>query len=274
MRRRLGVVAATLMALAIASVARPATHNDGPPTSIAALGDSITTAACANGISCSDAQADSWSTGTNPTVQSHLLRLRALWKNHRPVRALNLASDADVTMANLAGQARQAVNFRANYVTIEIGENDLCGSTPTTTFRAELKRGLTVLASGDGRAHQPVTKIVLLSIENIVAHWRVLQDNPVARKNFKTGYSLDCALGDQVPKAWLAQTETRNRILNTIEAQVCSTVPYCLYDGGTYYHLPLRASYFSPADYQHLSLTGQRALAAAEWKTALRILYD
>jgi len=54
---------------------------------------------------------------------------------------------------------------------------------------------------------------------------------------------------------------------------VCSTVPYCLYDGGTYYHLPLHGAYFSPADYQHLSLAGQRALAAAEWKIALKILY-
>ena len=272
MTPRLGFAAAILMALVAASAASPATHNDGPPTSIAALGDSITAAACANGVSCADAPSDSWSTGTNPAVQSHLLRLQAIWKNHRPVRAVNLASDADITMANLAGQARQARNFRANYVTIEIGENDLCGSTPIATFRSELKRGLDVLASGD--AHGPATKILLLSIENIVAHWRVLHDDPVARKTFETGYSLDCALGDQVPKTWLAQTERRNRALNAVEAQVCSTVPYCLYDGGTYYHLPLRAAYFSTADYQHLSLAGQRALAAAEWKAALKFLYD
>jgi lysophospholipase L1-like esterase len=269
--RRLGFAAA-LTALVAVSPASPATHNGGPPTSIAALGDSITTAACANGVSCSDALPDSWSTGTSVAVQSHLLRLRAIWKNRHPVRAVNLASDDDVTMADLPAQARQALRFGANYVTIEIGENDLCGSTSIAAFRAQLKQGLDILSSNDTRG--PVTKILLLSIEDIVAHWRVLHDNPVARKRFKTGDSLDCALGDQVPKTWLAQIQERARALNAVEADVCSTVPYCLYDGGTYYHLPLRAAYFSPADYQHLSLAGQRALAAAEWKVALRVLYD
>ena len=273
MTRRLGFVAVTLMALVTASAASPATRNDGPPMSIAALGDSITAAACANGVTCVDALSDSWSTGTNPAVRSHLLRLRAIWKNHRRVRSVNLASDGNITMDDLAGQAHQALNFRANYVTVEIGENDLCGGTPIATFRTELKGGLDVLASGDHRPHQPVTKILLLSIENIVAHWQALHNDPIARKTFKSGYSLDCSLGDQVPKASIAQIEARTHALNAVEAQVCSTVPDCLYDGGAYYHLPLRASYFSPADYQHLSLTGQRALAAAEWKTALKILY-
>jgi hypothetical protein len=86
--------------------------------------------------------------------------------------------------------------------------------------------------------------------------------------------AFDCALGDQVPKTWLAQIQARAQALNAVEAEVCSTVPYCLYDGGTYYRLPLRAAYFSPADYQHLSIAGQRALAAAEWKIALKVLYD
>jgi lysophospholipase L1-like esterase len=271
MNWRLGFTA-VLTAFVVASPASPATRNDGPPRSIAALGDSITTAACANGVSCSDALSDSWSTGTNLAVQSHLLRLRAIWKGRLPVRAVNLAADDDVTMADLAAQARQALNFRADYVTIEIGENDLCGSTSIATFRAQLKHGLDVLSSNDTRG--PATKILLLSIEDIVAHWRVLHGNPVARKAFKTGYSLDCALGDQVPKTWLAQIQARAQALNAVEADVCSTVPYCLYDGGTYYRLPLRAAYFSPADYQHLSLGGQRALAAAEWKIALKILYD
>ena len=268
---RLGFTA-VLTALVVASSASPATDNDGPPTSIAALGDSITTAACANGVSCSDALSDSWSTGTNLAVQSHLLRLREIWRDRRPVRAVNLASDAYVTMADLAPQARQALRFRANYVTVEIGENDLCGGTSIATFRAELKHGLEVLSSDDTRA--PATRILLLSIEDIVAHWRALHNNLVARESFKTGYSLDCHLGDQVPKTRLTRIDARTRALNAVEAEVCSTVPYCRYDRGTYYHLPLRAAYFSRADYQHLSLAGQHALAAAEWKVALEILHD
>jgi lysophospholipase L1-like esterase len=268
--RRLALAAAILTALVAVSAAIPATRNDGPPASIAALGDSITTAACADGTSCSDALPDSWSTGTNPAVRSHLLRLRKIWKN-RPVRAVDLASDADATMADLAAQARMARNDGAEYVTIEMGENDLCGSTSIATFKAELERGLDVLTGG---TRAPAPKILLLSIENIVAHWRVVHADPAARRAFRAGYRLDCALGDHVPGKWLAQIEARARTLNAVEAEVCSTVPYCLYDGGTYFRLPLRAAYFSPADYQHLSLAGQRALAAAEWKVALKILYD
>jgi lysophospholipase L1-like esterase len=265
-----------LVALLAVAGAQPATTNVGPPTSIAALGDSITTAACANGVDCSDVMLDSWATGTNPAVNSHLRRLQAMWnrgplraisKQH-PVHAFNFASDADVTMADLAAQARQARKKDAEYVTIEIGENDLCGSTSIAAFRAELRRGLAVLDAG---TH--VTKVLLLSVENIVAHWRALQSDPTARKAFAAGYSLDCALGAQVPRSWLTGVEARTRALNLVEAEVCSTVPYCLYDGGTYFKLPLHARYFSRADYQHLSLAGQRALAAAEWKVALKIVY-
>lgn len=271
MRRSIFVTAA-LVGLIAASVATPASRNGGPPTSIAALGDSITAAACADGVSCADARADSWSTGTNPAVQSHLRRLQAIWTSH-PVRAFNFASDADVTMADLAAQALAARNERADYVTIEIGENDLCGSTPIATFRAELRNGLAVLEGG-AHAKRIKPKILLLSIENIVAHWRVLHADAAARRALKSGYSLDCALGDQVPASWLAQIQARVNALNAVEAEVCSSVPDCLYDGGTYFHLHLQARYFSPADYQHLSLAGQRALAAAEWKIALKILYD
>jgi lysophospholipase L1-like esterase len=269
------LAAAVATALVAASGAQSASSNSGPPTSIAALGDSITAAACADEVSCADAPADSWATGTNPVVNSHLRRLQTIWNNppyrllHRPVHAFNLASDANVTMADLAAQAHEARREHADYVTIEIGENDLCGSTSIAAFRTNLKRGLTVLTAGTRRP-----KILLLSIENIVAHWRVLRSDPAAHKAFAAGYTLDCALGAQVPHSWITQVEARARALNAVEAEVCSTVPYCLYDAGTYFHLPLRARYFSPADYQHLSLAGQHALAAAEWKVAEKILYD
>lgn len=262
------LVAVVLTALVAVAGAQPATSNGGPPTSIAALGDSITTAACADGTDCSDALNDSWATGTNPAVDSHLRRLRAIWKN-RPVRASNFAADTYITMADLAAQAHQARHEGAAYVTIEIGENDLCGKTPIATFRSELRRGLDVLSAGT-----PTPKILLLSIENIAAHWRVLHSDPAGRNAFASGYTLDCVLGAKVSHTWLTQIEARTRALNAVEAEVCSTVPYCLYDGGTYFRLPLRARYFSPADYQHLSLAGQRALAAAEWKIAQKILYD
>jgi lysophospholipase L1-like esterase len=237
--------------------------------SIAAIGDSITTGACTD-PTCADLPQNSWSTGTNPAVRSHFLRLRAIWKGRVHVQEVNLASSGSATMADLASQAREAIHDRAAYVTIELGENDLCSGTKPAVFRTELERGLNVLSSP---TRFPV-KVLVLSIENEAAHWRALRDDPKAAKALKAGATLDCGLGYTATRSLLAKVETRARLLNSILAKVCSDHRYCLYDAGTYFRLPLKASDYSPADYQHLSIEGQRALAAAEWKVALKFLYD
>ena len=262
---RLTLASVALAAMIVAWAAVPATSNDGPPSSIAALGDSITKAACTD-PSCADRPANSWSTGTNPAVASHLSRLQAIWKNKLHVRSFKFASSAGATMADLASQAREASNVRAQYVTIELGENDLCGTTTPAQFRTNLERGLAALTNHP--------KILVLSIENEAAHWRTLRADPTAAKAFKNGSVLDCGLGYfTATPALLAKIHTRTIKLNEILAAVCSKHPLCLYDNGTYYRLPIKPDDFSPADYQHLSRTGQRALAAAEWNIALRILY-
>jgi lysophospholipase L1-like esterase len=255
------------LALIAAPAATPTATNGGPPRSIAAIGDSITRAACSDS-SCADRPQNSWSTGTNTAVDSHLLRLRAIWKT-RHVAAFNVGSSYGATMADLASQAAEAVRDHAQYATIELGENDLCGKTTPKSFRASLDRGLGVLSAGP----QPV-KVLLLSIENEAAHWRVLRADPKAARSLKSGSVIDCGLGYYTATApALAKVEARARLLNDILAEVCSAHPYCLYDGGAYFRLRLKASYFSPADYQHLSIAGQRALAAAEWKAAQPVLF-
>src|SRR6266852_3241164 len=77
--RRLCGIGAGLVSLVAVSTASPAPTNGGPPMSIAAIGDSITTGACTD-PTCADLPQNSWSTGTNPAVRSHFLRLRAIWK--------------------------------------------------------------------------------------------------------------------------------------------------------------------------------------------------
>jgi GDSL-like Lipase/Acylhydrolase family len=260
---------ALLVLVVVVSSAMPASRNDGPPASIASIGDSITAGTCTD-PTCAERPGNSWSTGTNPAVDSHLLRLRAIFKNKVKVHAFSFATNAHVTMYDFPGQAREAARTRAQYVTVEIGENDLCDTTAAASFRSSLDRGLNVL-SGSGHA----TKILLLSIENIAAHWRALRSDPTAMKALKAGAVLDCGLGyNTATPALLAKVQARAVMLNRILADVCSEHPLCLYDGGTYFRLRLKASDFSPADYQHLSLAGQHALAAAEWKVALKILYQ
>jgi lysophospholipase L1-like esterase len=265
--RRLCCVAAGLVALIAVSTASSASTNAGPPTSIAAIGDSITTGACTD-ATCADRPQNSWSTGSNPAVRSHFLRLRAIRKGKVEIKRFNLASSGSATMADLASQASEAVRDRAAYATVELGENDLCGGTKPAVFRAELERGLNLLS----RRRIPV-KVLLLSIENEAAHWRALRDDPKAATALRAGATIDCGLGYTATNSLLSKVETRARLLNGILAAVCSEHPDCLYDGGTYFRLPLKASDYSSADYQHLSIEGQRALAAAEWKVALKIIY-
>jgi lysophospholipase L1-like esterase len=270
---RLSVLLGTVLALVAVPSATPSIGSEGPPTSIAALGDSISRGLCTD-ATCAERPENSWSTGTNRGVDSQLLRLRASLKNKVPaVRAFNFASSEGATMADLAAQARRAVRSGAEYVTIEMGANDLCNGTPTSpaVFRRELERGLALLTFPH-RHYQP--KILLLSLENEAAHWRVLRADPVAVKAFENGAVLGCGLGYYTAtKTLLSRIDAQAKVLNTILADVCSKQPFCFDDNGTYFRLPLKASYFSPADYQHLSIDGQRALAAAEWRVAQSFLY-
>ena len=261
-----GLVA--LAAVALVAVAMPlsATSSamNGFPTTIAAIGDSITAAACTD-PTCADRPANSWATGTNIAVQSQLLRIREVVDHRHEVAAENLATSANVTMADFPSQAAAAVAARATFVTVELGENDLCEGTPLKRFDREVRAGLQVLTRGE-----PGVKILLLSIENLVEHWQVLQNAPASAAAFKAGAEIDCGLGYAATPTRLAQIRKRTDALNRILANECGRSSGCRYDGGIYFRLPVTARDFSTADYQHLSITGQHALSAAEWRAVTR----
>jgi lysophospholipase L1-like esterase len=142
------------------------------PSSIAALGDSITRATLADdtirGLTFGQPE-HSWALGYAPRdgILSHYERIRA---NHPRVdgRAWNLAASG-AKARDLPGQARSAVALGADYVIIQMGANDVCGPnsasmTPTQTFLGHyataldiLKRGLpdaTILVTGTIRVSQ------------------------------------------------------------------------------------------------------------------------
>jgi lysophospholipase L1-like esterase len=259
----LAIAAVTLTAAAMPLGAASSTTN-GYPTTIAAIGDSITAAACTDST-CADLPANSWATGTNASVQSQLVRIRKVVKDRHSVGAENLATSANVTMADFAAQAADAIAAHATFVTVELGENDLCEGTSLGRFDREVNTGLRVLTRG-GRG----VKILVLSIEDLVRHWRVLRSDPRSAAAFKAGAGIDCGLGYTATRARLADVQARTRSLNRILAKDCGHVNGCRYDGGAYYRLPVTALDFSPADYQHLSIEGQRALSAAEWRAVIR----
>jgi lysophospholipase L1-like esterase len=117
------VTAVAALALLVAPVS--ATK---PPRVMAALGDSITRAFNSSGPGCPtgpslDCPANSWSTGTNPVVNSQLQRLEAMHPGS--IVAYNDAvSGARAGGPNgLLPQAEAAAAQHPDYVTIQIGAN-------------------------------------------------------------------------------------------------------------------------------------------------------
>src|SRR5215211_9014297 len=138
-----------------------------PPKVMAALGDSITRAFNTDG-SCSlfrDCPENSFSTGTNPAVNSQFQRIQAIDPDRNPVAYNDAVSGARASGLN--SQAQVAAAQDADYVTIEIGGNDACRSsisaqTPTATFKSQVKSALDTLVTDD-----PKVYIQMLSIPDI-----------------------------------------------------------------------------------------------------------
>src|SRR5690349_13825970 len=111
---------AAAVALVVLAFAAGTARATAPPvTSLAALGDSITRAYDTCSVAYTDCPANSWSTGTNTTVNSLYLRLRP---QNPSLVAFNDAKTG-AKMVDLPGQAATAVTQGADAVTILMGAN-------------------------------------------------------------------------------------------------------------------------------------------------------
>src|SRR5918995_1548383 len=142
-----------LVVVLVGLVARPAWAAPPLPASMAAIGDSITRA---YDVCCSygDHPGQSWSTGSTgyDGIASHYERIRQL----NPAITGHGYHDAvtGAKMVQAPTQAAQAVGQGARYVTILLGANDLCTSspstmTPTETFRAQFRQAMATLMAQD-----------------------------------------------------------------------------------------------------------------------------
>lgn len=158
------LTATTTLIAAFALLVAPASAVK-PPKVMAALGDSITRAFNSDGPGCPtgpalDCVKNSWATGTNPAVDSQFQRIEAIDPGRHPVAFNDARSGARAT--DLLGQAETAAAQDASYVTIEIGANDACGSTPTVTFHEQVETALKHLVNAE-----PKVYIEMLSIPDI-----------------------------------------------------------------------------------------------------------
>jgi hypothetical protein len=247
--------ALAMLALLAAIVAGSARATPGLATTMAALGGP------------NSAGPGSWSAGTDPDVDSHSRRLTALGRRccrwHHAVEARNFAR-AGFTVAQLAEQARRAEAAQARYVTVDLGAGDLCGGTPLAAFRMQFAAGVRAFRGGrlGGR-------MLVLSVENPVAHWRVVRADPAGARWLRT-HRL-CGLGFDASAAQLAPVARRAAALNAILDRVCFRLG-CLYDAGAHNRMPLSVRDFASGDYARLSIAGERKLAATEWRPALALL--
>ena len=260
---------ATLVAIAFLIGLVPVASGATPPlpASIAAVGDSITQAASTGGSLGTDYPQNSWSTGTNATVNSHYLRLLAL---NSAISGRNYnRSVSGAKMADLNGQMQTVVPLQPDYLTVLIGGNDLCTDTVGTmtsvsSFRSQFEAAMATLSAGS-----PNTNVYVSSIPNVYHLWELFKGNWWARFIWSAGNICQSLLANptsttQTDVARRATVAQRNVDYNTQLAQVCAAYVHCRWDGNAAYNTVFTSSDAS-GDYFHPSISGQAKLAAVSW---------
>ena len=239
----------------------------GYPTSMAAIGDSITVAfgSCLLPTAC---RRNSWSTGNGSLVNSHyrrIVRANPAIRDH----ASNYA-EPSATSANLLAQAQAAVRSGAGYVTVLIGANDACrrsigDMTATATFRARVDEALTLLTTG-----VPKAMILVVSIPDVYRVWEVGHTNKAAVRVWSFGVcpSLLTNPTSTAP----ADTERRAAFRSRIDAYNAQLVaacaahrPRCRDDGGAAHRTAFKITMLNAEDFFHPNTEGQNELAKVTW---------
>ena len=260
----LGIV----LVLATVGTATSASAATAPPLpdSIAAIGDSITQAV---DVCCfyGNWPSHSWSTGAGVLdgVASHYERIRARNPAIRGHRWNNAVSGA--RMADAPGQARRTVGQGAEYVTILMGANDLCGwdgtLTPTATFRAQFAETLDILRTG-----LPGSHVFVASIPDLYQLWSILRTDPAAQVVWQAAGICPSMLNFFNSPADRQAVVDRERELNDVLRDVCATWSNCRFDDDLVYGYDFTRDQVSRLDYFHPSLAGQATLAALTWEAS------
>jgi lysophospholipase L1-like esterase len=256
-----------LLVVAVVSaglVAQPAWAAPPLPSSMAAIGDSITRA---YDVCCSygDHPGQSWSTGNTgyDGITSHYERIRRV-NSAIAGRGYNDAVSG-AKMAAAPTQATQAATQGARYVTILLGANDLCTSSPSTmtstaTFRSQFQQAMaTLLAGGQDRY------VFVSSIPNLYQLWQVLHTNSLARWAWVNFHICQSMLGATRTETDRQLVVSREVAFNQVLAEVCAEYSRCRWDDKAVYNYQFSAGQVSALDFFHPSLSGQAALARVTW---------
>ena len=266
MTRRLAALCIFVLSLVWGS-ASPTRAQDvpPPPTSMASIGDSITRAA---DVCCwyGDHPSNSWSTGGAgwDRVTSLYERIRAL----NPAIAGRNHNDAvsGAKMANGPAQAQRAVTQQAQFVTILLGANDLCTSSPRSMTRVRISERSCVRRCKSSSRACPRMR---------VSSWPASQTftgcGPSITRTGSARLVWDAA---DICQSLLAPTRTeeqrqlvrtRNIAFNAVLAKECAAYPRCRFDRNAVFNFQFSRSHVSKLDYFHPNLAGQAELARVTW---------
>jgi lysophospholipase L1-like esterase len=245
----------------------PTRPTKGYPSSMAAIGDSITVAfgSCLVPTAC---RRNSWSTGEGTTVKSHYRRIMAANPAMRG-HAHNYA-EAKASSAGLPGQARSAVKSGAEYVTVLIGANDACRKTigdmtPVATFRSRVDEALTTLTRG-----LPKADILVVSIPDVYRVWEIGHTNRSAVRVWSLGVCpsllANPASTAQADVDRRAAFRARVAAYNAQLVAACAAHrPRCRDDNGAVHRTTFAITSLNIEDFFHPNVAGQNQLARVSY---------
>lgn len=254
--------AASLAVTALAAPAPAAALE--PPKSMAATGDSITRAFNLCFFPFTDCPAQSWSTGTNTTVNSHALRLKITSKAYND-------AVSGAKMADLPGQMNTVYGRNVDYVTVLMGGNDVCtdtegGMTAPSAYEGAFRQAMDKLKAD---ASPPLVYVV--SVPNVKMLWEVLKDNSSARSAWSRYTICQSLLAnplsmERVDVDRRERVKQRNMELNQRLRSACAAYPFCRFDGEAAFGTPFVANDVSTRDYFHPSTAGQSKLSEVSFR--------
>lgn len=234
------------------------------PNDMAALGDSITRAFNVDGNNWFDNPEHSWSTGydSGDIVLSHYERIKSL----NPAMNGNdhnfAVSGSD--MNDLETQAWFAVYEGVDYVTIQMGANDVCTSSPSTmtstaSFRAQFRDAADVLSDW-----LPGATVYVTSIPDIYQLWSIYDGHWAAEWVWKNADICQSMLSNSRSEADRQFVRQRNIDFNQILEEEAANYGFA-WDGNAVFNTAFTRNDVSKNDYFHPSQSGQAKLASVTW---------
>jgi lysophospholipase L1-like esterase len=158
-----------------------------------------------------------------------------------------------------------AISEQAQYVTIQIGANDVCASNRAATSAIADHEATISSALGAFAQATPQGHILLTSTPNLHRLWQIFRDNRRATATWQ-------AFGICPPMLSVLNTaEDRQRTiafqqeLNSAMERACTRHRQCHWDDYAVYNDDFQAQHVSDIDFFHPSPSGQQRLAQITW---------